>query len=175
MLYTHTSLLHTHRVQLISGRTKHVLGFANTPDPFSNLNSRHIIAASDTPITESKLARLMSLGSNVSSTCLRCTTISSPHLQGDLIRSLSTIATRAPSARTLFTLHQNRSPRIPTLINVPSSTLGCLLLGPRTSNACRCSRSTALNLESCMLSLSPRALVLCIMSIGCRLTMMHQP
>jgi len=55
-----------------------------------------------------------SVGSAVSSTWLRCSTISSPRRHGDLSKSLSTTPRSAPSPRVLFTKHQKRSPRTPT-------------------------------------------------------------
>ena len=145
-------MIHT-KLSCYQGNTKYVFGFAKTPDPSANLDSRHSIAASDDPITESRLANVVSFGSHVSSTCSGNTTISCPTFHAGYLRSsLSTIAAKAPSLRTPFTLHQKRSPRTPTLINTPAPTLGVLLLLSRTSNVHRRSRSAALVVGLDMLS-----------------------
>ena len=132
-------------VYLASRNTNTVFGFSCALKPSATRISLHRTSASGTDReAASKPANVMSVGSHVSSTCSRCTTISSPGLHGNLIRSLSTVTTNAPSQRTHFTLHQNRSPCVPTLMSVPAYTTGCLTLLLRTSKVCCRSLSAAL-------------------------------
>ena len=138
-----------------SGNMKNVSGFVLAPAPLLERNSCHDIAAADAdPNTETRFANVISFGSDASSTWLFCTTISSPHFQGDRINSLFTVATRAPSPRTASTRHQKRSPRIPTFINTPTRTLGLFECLSHTSNMFERRISAAL-LEACMATSTP--------------------
>ena len=131
-----------------------------TATPLALRRFRHAIAASAAePSLASRLRNVSSsAGSVVSSTCLYCKVISSPHFHWDLTKSLSTTASNEVSGRTCFTRHQKRSPRMHTLTNIPGCTFGCAAVFDRSSSNCarRCSTMLAVLCHSvggsCMLS-----------------------
>ena len=96
----------------------------------------HVIAASRCEPNAVTRLRNDSWSSSlaVSSTCSCRSIISSPRRHVDLMRLLSTIARNVPSTPTCLTWSQKRSPRTPTLTNMPLHRLGCGVLESRTWN-----------------------------------------